>query len=71
MCRAHGTGYESAIAQIELALTHQLFCVDIRLTVRTLCKFVTSDTSYAQIQQCPPKMVELGTIPVGLGLHIS
>lgn len=30
VCRAHGTGYESAIAQIELALTHQLFCVDIR-----------------------------------------
>ena len=38
MCRAHGTGYESAIAQIELALAHQLFCVDIRLV--NFCRFV-------------------------------
>ena len=33
VCRAHCTGYESAIAQIELALNHQMLCVDIRLMV--------------------------------------
>ncbi|XP_065920600.1 uncharacterized protein [Dysidea avara] len=53
VCRAHGTGYESAMAQIELALTHQLYCVDI---------------SYAQIQQCPPRLIKLGSTPHSLNL---
>ena len=47
VCRAHGTGYESAIAQIELALIHQLFCVDIRL-VKT-CRVVTFNNLLYQL----------------------
>lgn len=71
VCRAHGTGYESAIAQIELALSHQLYCVDIRLAklVNVLFYNALSGTSYAQIQQCPPKLIKLGGIPVGSYYH--
>ena len=65
MCRAHGTGYESAIAQIELALSHQLYFVDIRLAKLVNVLFIMQCTSYAQIQHCPPKLIKLGGIPVG------